>query len=70
MTRDEFVCNIIFHNFKDKPYMDSEELKYVISKILNRTYYDELVSKCYIKIINYQIDRYGSSLYSDIVKRR
>lgn len=63
MTKNEFVENIIFHLFKDKPYDDAQYLKSIFKQLLGCDYDDSRINDCYVKIINYQIKKYGCSLY-------
>lgn len=64
MTKAEFIENVIFHIFKDRPYGDSRHLKTQFTKILNCEYEDQRVTRCFVKITNYQIKKYGRSLYN------
>lgn len=72
MSRTEFISNLIFYIFRDKSFNDTYLLKNIFKDLLGCEYEDEIVNNCFIKIINYQIDKYGCSLYSrdNIVRHR
>lgn len=73
MTKDDFAEMLIFHLFKDKVYGDTKRLKTVFKEILGCEYEDNRVNDCYVKITNYQIAKYGHSLYcsdAKILRRR
>lgn len=64
MTRDMFIENVIFHVFKDRPYSDARHLKTIFKDLFDCEYEDKKVENCFVKIINYQIQKYGRTLYS------
>lgn len=71
MTKNEFIESLIFHIFKDEPYDDTRYLKTIFKKLLGCEYEDERVNKCYVRITNYQIAKYGRSLFcQDRYKKR
>lgn len=71
MTKTEFIENIIFQLYKDKPYGDTRHLKTQFTKMLNCKYEDQRVTGCFVKITNYQIKKYGRSLFcSDATLKR
>ena len=66
----EFICNLIFELFKDKSFGETAYLKNILKDLLGCAYEDKIVNECYVKIINYQINKYGSSLCSPSCRRR
>ena len=72
MTKVEFIENVIFQLYKDKPYGDTRYLKTQFTKLLNCEYEDQHVTRCFVKITNYQIKKYGRSLFCEdaTLKRR
>lgn len=71
MTKIEFIKNVIFQLYKDKPFGDTRSLKIQFTKLLNCNYEDSCITDCFVKITNYQIKKYGHTLYcSDIILKR
>lgn len=63
MTKNDFAEQLIFYLFKDKVYADTRTLKTVFKNLLGCEYEDDRVNSCFVKINNYQINKYGRSLY-------
>lgn len=70
MERNEFVSNLIYELFKDKSFAETTYLKTIFKDLLGCAYEDKIVNECYVKIVNYQINKYGTSLCSPSCKRR
>lgn len=71
MTKIEFIKNVIFQLYKDKPFGDTRSLKTQFTKLLNCNYEDKCITECFVNITNYQINKYGHTLYcSDIILKR
>lgn len=64
MSKQDFVKNLIFHVFKDKEYSDTRILKTIFKELLGCEYEDQIVNDCFVKIVNYQIEKYGHNLYT------
>lgn len=71
MTKNEFLDMIVFELFKDRPYGNIRHLRTILKDLLGCEYEDRRVTECFIKITNYQVKKYGHSLYSrDLAVRR
>lgn len=57
----DFIIDYIFNTYKDKHFKTSSKLRYIFMNKYNLTY--EESSRLIIKIINYQVKRYGCQLY-------
>ncbi len=68
MSRDDFAEMLIFHLFKDEVYGDIKQLKTAFKQILGCNYEDIRVNECFVKITNYQVAKYGHSLYCSDAK--
>jgi len=69
MSKDEFIANVIYYLFKDKTYGDTTLLKQTFAKLFRCDYCDDRVNNCYVKVTNYQIKKYGHSLYYPELRR-
>lgn len=70
MEKNEFIANLIFELFKDKTFNETRHLKSIFKDLLGCTYEDRIVNECYVRITNYQINKYGTSLCTPLFKRR
>ena len=70
MNKEEFKKTLIFYIFKESYNGDVYSLKNKIRILLNTDYEDNIVNDIYVKIINYQIKKYGHSLYSPEIRKR
>lgn len=70
MNKEEFKKTLIFYIFKENHNGDVYSLKNKIKTLLNTKYEDNIVNDVYVKIINYQIKKYGQSLYSPEIRKK
>lgn len=63
INKDLFIEQMIIYLFKDKTYNNTQSLKTEIKKLLNCENNDIKINECFVKIVNYQINKYGCSLY-------
>lgn len=58
---DEFKKEYIYQKYKDSHFINKKEFDEILKKIkINLTYKES--TTLYVKIINYQVKKYGSSL--------
>ena len=56
--KKEFIENYLFEVFKDSTFKGSGEFKIVLKDFIDIDY-----SRLYIRIVNYQVKKYGTNLH-------
>lgn len=62
MNLYEFKLSLIYNLYKDKAFRTSNDLRVIFIKRYNIKYKDS--NELILKIINYQVDKYGIQLYT------
>ena len=61
MTVKQFTIELLYTIYKDKHFRISRDLRIIFLKRYNLTYQES--NELILRIINYQVDKYGIQLY-------
>jgi hypothetical protein len=62
MNLDDFKLLLLYNLYKDKAFRTSNDLRILFRKRYNVSYKNS--NELILKIINYQVDKYGIQLYT------
>ena len=62
MNLDDFKLLLLYNLYKDKSFRTSNDLRILFRKRYNVSYKNS--NELILKIINYQVDKYGIQLYT------